>query len=158
MLMARRSLALLLMGGALCNDVILQPIGEGTAKLRAVGDPTEGALVVAAAHFGLLKHRLDAAFPRTDELPFDSDRKRMSTVHKVEDCSLWIGNCSDLAPGRTVVFAKGAVDSLLEVCTGVWDGGGTRSLSTRAIAAAFSTPTWISRGTGCACLGWRFEC
>ncbi len=122
------SLALLLMGGALCNDATLQPIGEAAGKVRAVGDPTEGALLVAAAHFGLLKGQLDAAFPRTGELPFDSERKRMSTIHRVEDCSLWIGDCADLAPGRTVVFAKGAVDTLLEVSTGVWEGGKVRPL------------------------------
>lgn len=122
------SLALLLMGGALCNDATLQPIGEAAGKVRAVGDPTEGALLVAAAHFGLHKGQLDAAFPRAGELPFDSERKRMSTIHRVEDCSLWIGNCADLAPGRTVVFAKGAVDTLLEVSTGVWDDGKVRPL------------------------------
>jgi P-type Ca2+ transporter type 2C len=117
------SLALLLMGGALCNDAVLQTVGRDSGALRAVGDPTEGALVVAAAHFGLLKVRLEAAFPRVGEAPFDSDRKRMSTIHRVADCSMWFGDCADLAPGQTLVFTKGAVDSLLEVCSTVWDEG-----------------------------------
>jgi P-type Ca2+ transporter type 2C len=119
------SLALLLMGGALCNDAVLQRVGQA---FRAVGDPTEGALVVAAAHFGLLKGSLDAAFPRVSEVPFDSERKRMSTIHRVRDCSAWIGECADLAPNRELVFAKGAVDSLLETCSNVWDGGVARPL------------------------------
>jgi P-type Ca2+ transporter type 2C len=121
------SLALLLMGGALCNDASLQTIGDGAGKVRAVVDPTEGALLVAAAHFGLLKDRLDAAFPRTGELPFDSERKRMSAVHRVEDRTLWIGERADVAEGGTVAFAKGAVDSLLDVSTDVWVDGKTRA-------------------------------
>jgi P-type Ca2+ transporter type 2C len=47
-----------------------------------VGDPTEGALVIAAARAGLWKQELDHAFPRVAEVPFDSDRKRMTTVHR----------------------------------------------------------------------------
>ncbi|MBN1607900.1 MAG: cation-translocating P-type ATPase [Polyangiaceae bacterium] len=124
------SLALLLMGGALCADATLQPTGQRPDRFRAVGDPTEGALVVAAAHFGLLKDQLDAAFPRIGEVPFDSDRKRMSTIHRVADCNAWIGDCAELAPDRELVFAKGAVDALLETCSSVWDGGVTRPLDT----------------------------
>jgi len=62
------SLALLLMGGALCSDAVLQPDGSKPGHLRAVGDPTEGALVIAAARYGLPKERLDAAYPRIAEL------------------------------------------------------------------------------------------
>ncbi len=51
----------------------------------AVGDPTEGALVVAAVRAGLWKKKLEAALPRISELPFDSDRKRMTTVHRVDN-------------------------------------------------------------------------
>lgn len=122
------SLALLLMGGALCSDAALDDPGHNEGSLRAIGDPTEGALVVAAARFGLLKDRLDAAFPRTAEVPFDSERKRMTTVHRVADCSAWIGECTDLAPNRPVLFTKGAVDGLLEVCSHVWDAGQQKPL------------------------------
>ncbi len=117
------SLMLLLMGGALCNDAVLQPVGRDTGVLRALGDPTEGALVVAAARFGLLKERLESAFPRVGELPFDSDRKRMSTIHRISDCTVWIGDCHDLSPGQTLVFTKGSVDSLIDVCSSVWEEG-----------------------------------
>jgi P-type Ca2+ transporter type 2C len=117
------SLALLLMGGALCSDAVLKPAAARPGHFRSVGDPTEGALVIAAARYGLLKDRLDAAYPRVAEVPFDSDRKRMTTVHRIADCTAWIGACAGLDPGATLVFMKGAVDSLLTVCTHVWDDG-----------------------------------
>ena len=79
------SLALLLAGGALSSDAILRPDGTQTGHYHAVGDPTEGALVVAAARFGLWKDQLDADFVRIAEVPFDSERKRMTTVHRVGD-------------------------------------------------------------------------
>jgi len=75
------SLALMLTGGALCNDAVLEQTEHG---FSSVGDPTEGALVVAAVRAGLWKEKLEEALPRVAELPFDSDRKRMSTVHKIE--------------------------------------------------------------------------
>ncbi len=74
---------LLLLSGALCNDAILVKEVEGSGSYHAVGDPTEGALVLAAAEFGIYKHDLEAAFPRVAELPFDSVRKRMTTVHRI---------------------------------------------------------------------------
>ncbi len=122
------SLALLLMGGALCSDATLEDPGGDSGRLRAIGDPTEGALVVAAARFGLLKHRLDAAFPRIAELPFDSERKRMTTVHRVADCSAWIGQCVALDAHQPLLFTKGAVDGLLDGCSHVWDAGQTKPL------------------------------
>ena len=76
------ALALLLAGGALSSDAILRPDGTQPGHFHAVGDPTEGALVVAAARFGLWKDQLDSAFTRVAEVPFDSDRKRMTTVHR----------------------------------------------------------------------------
>src|SRR5215213_816876 len=75
------TLAMLLAGGALCNDALLERDDED--GFRAIGDPTEGALVVAAAQEGMKKPELDAALPRVGEVPFDSGRKRMTTVHKV---------------------------------------------------------------------------
>jgi Ca2+-transporting ATPase len=117
------SLALLLMGGALCSDAVLQPAAARSGQFRSVGDPTEGALVIAAARHGLLKDRLDAAYPRVAEVPFDSDRKRMTTLHRIADCTAWIGACAELDPRATLVFMKGAVDSLLTVCTHAWDDG-----------------------------------
>jgi Ca2+-transporting ATPase len=121
------ALSLLLMGGALCNDAVLQRAPGDKGVLRAVGDPTEGALVVAAARFDLHKDRLDAAFPRIGEIPFDSDRKRMSTIHRIEDRTMWMDG-AELAPEQALVFTKGAVDSLLEICSAVWDAGVAKPL------------------------------
>jgi Ca2+-transporting ATPase len=119
------ALTLLLAGGALCNDAVLETEGD---VLRFVGDPTEGALLVAAAQAGLTKESLVGTFPRKAEVPFDSDRKRMTTLHYFPEThaeiptsfgSMW--NWEGW-PGRFrhVSFAKGAVDSLLEICDRVW--------------------------------------
>ena len=116
------NLALLLMAGALCNDASLQPDAARPGQFRAIGDPTEGALVVAAARFGLWKGALEVAYPRTGEVPFDSERKRMTTVHRIVDCEFWISDCADI-PAPAIAFTKGAVDGLLEVSTHVWEGG-----------------------------------
>lgn len=113
------AISLLLLGGSLCNDAILEENTDETTGLTAVGDPTEGALVIAAARAGLWKAKLDVALPRIAELPFDSERKRMSTLHD-------IANGQDLVPleklgiRNHILFTKGAVDGLLDISTKVW--------------------------------------
>ena len=67
------------------------------------GDPTEGALIVAAAKAGLQKEDLDGRMPRLDEIPFTSESKRMTTIHRTES--------------GIVAFAKGAPEVLLPSCT-----------------------------------------
>jgi Ca2+-transporting ATPase len=114
------TMGLLLGAAALCNDAVLKP-GERPGRFSAVGDPTEGALVVAAAHVGLVKDALEKALPRVAEAPFDSDRKRMTTVHALPsaagDLPAPLRTLAD--EGKFVAFTKGAVDSLLKVCTHV---------------------------------------
>jgi P-type Ca2+ transporter type 2C len=119
-----------LAGGMLANDAVLEPISGEPDVYSSIGDPTEGALVIAAARAGLWKAEVDQHLPRVSELPFDSDRKRMSTVHKVipgqmpaelEELRQRYPNLLD--PGKYLVFAKGAADSLLEVCDHVWING-----------------------------------
>jgi len=121
-------LALLLVGGALCNDALLEN-GEKEG-LYAVGDPTEGALVVAAAREGMKKPELEAALPRVGEFPFDSDRKRMSTVHEVLPSQVpgILGSLQSVSNGGPesapyLVFTKGAVDGLVEISNEVWADG-----------------------------------
>ncbi len=115
------ALNLLLSGGALANDAELQlDSSNGSQRYHAIGDPTEGALVIAAARFGLLKVTLDQALPRIGELPFDSERKRMTTLHRPEQAAALP---LPLAPGEYVAFTKGSVDGLLEISTHVWDEG-----------------------------------
>jgi Ca2+-transporting ATPase len=122
------ALALLLAGGALCNEAVLQSNGDGPDSFHAVGDPTEGALVVAAAQMGLSKAELEQAFPRVAEVPFDSERKRMTTVHRFPTAQGHIPpaleRVRDWVRGTGgppyVAFTKGAVDSLLDVSSQVW--------------------------------------
>ena len=118
--------ALVLAGSALCTDVTLEGGGEA---LNAIGEPTEVALVMASARYGMAKPTLDAAFPRVGELPFDSERKRMTTVHRL-NLELPAGSVEAtvaevLNPQSLpyVAFSKGAVDSLLRVCEYAWIQG-----------------------------------
>ena len=110
--------ALLLLGAALCNNARLEP-GKGGGP-RAIGDPTESALLMAAAQAGLLEPALK--FPRVAEWAFDSARKRMTTVHRLpSNESALSGIIATAWPllsldTRFAVFSKGAVESLLAVC------------------------------------------
>jgi P-type Ca2+ transporter type 2C len=72
----------LLTAAALCNDAALHPPGGDVHDWAAVGDPTEAALLTAAGKLGLQPEQLNVAAPRVAELPFDSGRKRMTTVHQ----------------------------------------------------------------------------
>ena len=123
-----QDLSLLLAGGALANDATLQP-DEDSKGFHTIGDPTEGALVVAAARLGLWKEQLDEILPRVSEVPFTSERKRMTTVHarKLDSEDIegepYDALLKSLPKKRLVVFTKGAVDSLLEICDRVWNNG-----------------------------------
>ena len=79
----------LLHGALLCNDAKLEGDSDasGARSWRMVGDPTEGALVVAAAKGGFHREDLESALPRVQEIPFDSDRKRMTTIHRGDSAS-----------------------------------------------------------------------
>ncbi len=125
------TLDLLLVAGALCNDATLSAEQTSQNHYRALGDPTEGALVIAAACAGILKSDLDRTFPRIAEVPFDSIRKRMTTVHRAPRSD------SEVPPGLGpfwqrrgkaeippyIAFTKGAIDSLLSVSSHVWIEG-----------------------------------
>ncbi|NEZ57940.1 calcium-translocating P-type ATPase, PMCA-type [Adonisia turfae] len=111
------SLSLLLLSGALCNDASLD-------NDQAIGDPTEAALITAAAQLGLPKRKLDQLWPRIDEVPFDSDRKRMTTYHRCEQPlpTFLQQTWQQVAPSHTntVVFSKGALHSLIPTLDRVW--------------------------------------
>ena len=101
---------LLLLAGALCNDAIIR-VENGNEEL--LGDPTEGALVSAAAAAGIFRQELELSLPRIAEIPFDSTTKRMITVHQCLAPGPW-----PLAPaGSKLLLAKGALDSLLSIST-----------------------------------------
>ena len=125
---AWRAQKLLLVAGAACNDAVLQPDeAGGTRSFTTIGDPTEGALLVAAAHFDVWKKSVDDAFPRIDEVPFSSETKRMATLHGVDPSRLLRNGLraalnGALTGASAIAFAKGSVDGLLSICTHVLDG------------------------------------
>jgi Ca2+-transporting ATPase len=104
----------LLQAAALANDAALV---NSEGRWRVQGDPTEGALIVAARKFGVEESDL-ARFPRIAEIPFTSERKRHTTVHRDPDDA-----------GKLRVFVKGAPEVLLGECRYVWEGGRTVPLS-----------------------------
>ncbi|MFZ5902913.1 MAG: cation-translocating P-type ATPase [Chloroflexota bacterium] len=107
--------------GVLNNDAEIEITGESDSQqtYRIVGDPTEGALLVAAAKAGALPIDVKQAYPRENEVPFDSERKRMITIHEVSK-----PHPGDISPFHTdevrnwgVVAVKGAPDLVLDLCT-----------------------------------------
>lgn len=106
--------------GVLNNDAQLeQTDGNGKFAYRIVGDPTEGSILVAAAKAGVIHEKLTGAYPRTQEIPFDSARKRMVTIHGIqrpapEDASPFN---DDSRREWYVIAVKGAPDVVLRECS-----------------------------------------
>lgn len=107
----------LLHGALICNDAKLEESSDeaGKRSWRIVGDPTEGALVVVAAKSGLRRSELEKTLPRIQEIPFDSDRKRMSTIHRV-DGEQARAIVAGLGSPPLIAFVKGAPDVILDLC------------------------------------------
>jgi len=103
--------ATLLRVGGLCNNARLQRDEKGW---QVLGDPTEGALVVASAKAGLWRDEMEKQYPRVAELPFSSIRKRMSTIHST--------------PRGRIVCVKGAPEIVLDLCDQVHENGCVRPL------------------------------
>src|SRR3989338_1327571 len=96
----------------LCNGAELQKDSNG---YKIIGDPTEGALLTAGAKAGLLKEALEKEFPFVEEIPFDSQRKKMTIARKDKE--------------GLIAFTKGAPDVLLADCAEIEENGQTRSLT-----------------------------
>jgi len=101
----------LIYASALCNDASFDPDREG----EVIGDPTEGALIYMAQNFGMNHDALEEKYPRLFEQPFDSDRKRMTTVHRIEK--------------QLIAYTKGAVDEMLPLCTHILTSEGIRPMT-----------------------------
>ncbi len=86
-----------LLAGALCNDSHLQ---EKEGRLETSGDPTESALLIAALKSGWEKEALEEKYPRLDNIPFESDKQYMATLHRQE--------------GGNVIYMKGSFEAVLE--------------------------------------------
>jgi len=104
----------LLAVGALCSNARVLPPQEPGSRWTVLGDPTEAALIVAAEKYGLSVEQLAAARPRVREIPFESGRKRMSTVHQ-------------LGTGL-VVYVKGAPSEVLKVADRIQVNGQVQAL------------------------------
>jgi Ca2+-transporting ATPase len=108
--------ALLLHGALLCNDAMLDERSNesGASSWHIIGDPTEGAMAVVAMKAGFVRAELDKALPRVQEIPFDSERKRMTTIHSADP---------DSGYPPTLAFVKGAPDVVLDLCTHIRENG-----------------------------------
>lgn len=107
--------------GALNNDAVMERLdsSNGSTDFRIIGDPTEGAILVAAAKAGAFPEDLNRAYPRLHEIPFDSERKRMVTIHQIHQ-----PRSEDLSPFAShadcrqyIVQVKGAPDIVLDLCS-----------------------------------------
>jgi P-type Ca2+ transporter type 2C len=124
-------LGALLRAGALANDARLVPASQDGAGPAVIGDPTEAALLVAAGKAGLDLDAELATRPRVSEVPFDADRKRMSTVHA--------------DPSGLVLRCKGAPRELLERCSRIRVGGVDLPLDERARGQVLARNDELSR-------------
>ncbi|MEM2473426.1 MAG: cation-translocating P-type ATPase [Candidatus Bathyarchaeia archaeon] len=107
------ALTLLLKAASLCNEAKLIKNERGW---QILGDPTEGALIVATVKAGLTQEKLKKLYPRINEIPFSSERKRMTTIHKTEE-------------GKIFVFMKGAPEVVLERCNKILMENNIKSIS-----------------------------
>ncbi len=125
-----RGVGLLLRALLLCNDAHIELVTpeEGRPAWRSIGDPTEGALVVAAAKAGYWREEVERDMPRVAEIPFDSERKRMTTIHAVRG-SRFAAEGFDLhetlAEEPFLAIVKGAPDVLLNLSTRLYRDGKT---------------------------------
>ncbi len=121
-----------LLAGAACNEATL---GERDGRWETTGDPTEGAMLVAAAKAGLSPDQVVASLPRVATIPFSSERRYMATRHR------------DIAEGHRghVVLVKGALERVLELCDAQLNRDGTvRPLDAAAVRRA--ADDWAGRG------------
>jgi len=107
-----KKIELLLRIGTLCNNAELTT----NKKNEIIGDPTEGSLKVLAAKAGMSAAKLKKTYKFVEELPFDSDRKRMSVIYTNK---------------KTQAYVKGAPDLLIKQCTHITDNGKTRKLTAK---------------------------
>ena len=121
---------LLLTAGVACSDAVLHQDGE---RWVVRGDPTEGALIVLAAKAGLEPERVRVDTPRIQELPFSSERKRMTTIHALPD-------------GGRRAFVKGAPELILDRCASVYRPGGPAPLADADRAAVTAANEAMAAG------------
>lgn len=115
-----KGLNLLLTAASLCSNARVVPPNEESDRYTVLGDPTEACLGVVAQKAGIDLDKQSALTPRIRELPFDSRRKRMSTVHQLERP---VDGC------RRIAYIKGSPKEVLELCTGIYSNDGSKELT-----------------------------
>lgn len=114
--------------GTLCNDALLM----SEEKCCSIyGDPTEGALVVAAAKAGMDKEKLEKTFPRLDEIPFQSEKQYMATLHHRD--------------GGRIAYVKGAPERILSLSKYILAPGGITPLSEKEMEEIIQANTKMAR-------------
>lgn len=113
-------LELLLCGGALCTNAKLIAPSEGNDRYTVLGDPTEACLSVVAQKGGVKLDEMARHYPRIMELPFDSRRKRMTTIHQLKD---------SFEGGHRIAFVKGSPKEVMELCERCFDGSRSRAMN-----------------------------
>jgi Ca2+-transporting ATPase len=114
----------LLHGSLVCNDAKLEERNDESGKRswQIIGDPTEGAMVVVAAKGGFHRGDLEKALPRIQEIPFDSERKRMATLHSPDGAQGHASPANFRYP-QFFAFIKGAPDVILDLCSHIQEAG-----------------------------------
>jgi len=136
------SLELLLRIGALCNNAKLRH-QTNPESWQVLGDPTEGALVIAAKKAGLDKESLEHQMPRVKEIPFSSDRKMMTTIHQLEE-------------QHFVAYVKGAPEVIVENSSNVLSRGNEMPLTGEQRAMLLSITEELA-GNGLRVLGMAYK-
>lgn len=119
------AIPLLLLVAGLCNDAVVES-SDTSDDPNITGEPTEAALLQVAVQLGLPIPSLLKSMHRVSEVPFDSERKRMTTVYRVRDAGDDVRQLCELLPLEAddhIALTKGAVDSVLNVCSYVWTDG-----------------------------------
>jgi Ca2+-transporting ATPase len=122
-----KDLSLILRIGSLCNNA---HYNDKTKNI--IGDPTEGSLLILARKAGFTEDGLKERYPYVAELPFDSNRKRMTTIHKEEN--------------KIVAYTKGAVESLLRKCSHIYEKGKIRKITQRDVNRIIKTNASMAKG------------
>lgn len=118
---------------ALDNDTSVQPSKDG-GKPKILGTPTEASLIVMAQKAGFDKQKVLVKYPRLRELPFDSDRKRMSTIHRWND-------------SQYIIFTKGSFSDTIKQCDRIQENGEVRAMTEKdRVHAKRANADYASRG------------
>ena len=110
----------LILSSVLCNDASI--VKEGEKDYSCIGDPTEGSLTTLGMKAKMLREETMHTYPRETELPFDSDRKMMTTYH------------SGIDEGKWISFTKGAPDIVLSRCTSILTSNGVEKMTPEKLA------------------------